>query len=462
MTTAYPHVAARLFGRPHAIDPVALRAILEGPIARRVLAGGPINVKGAKAKKAERKAAPRALAMVEGRQVVVGEGAGQYILTNDGIAIVPVQGVLSKRFDWMAAACGFVTYQGLAATFDAMLADGQVRAILMDVDSHGGEADGMLDIADRILKARAEKPVWAVANGCALSAGYGIAASASRLFLPRLATVGSIGCLIVHVDQSEADALNGRVYTAIYSGAHKIDGWGHAPLSEGARNSAQAAVDHVRDEFAALVARQGRMDARAALATEAESFQDHEAVEKGLADDVGTFEDALAALGAQLAGASPFTPSMAAMAARKPGALTMNDKPANAAAEQTADVTTKPAAETAPTDKPAEPKAADPADNKDKPADPAAPPAAAAPGYTAEMASEVMELCVLAGADLTRARAFVEAKKSPADVRTELAAQKAAAADNAHTDAHQEKPAANGGWDAAVEAVNTAMGHGRK
>ena len=48
MTVAYPNVADRLFGRAHAIEPIALRAIIEGPIGQRVLAGERIEVHAGK------------------------------------------------------------------------------------------------------------------------------------------------------------------------------------------------------------------------------------------------------------------------------------------------------------------------------------------------------------------------------------------------------------------------------
>ena len=37
--TAYPHVADRLFGRAHAIEPNAFRALIEFPAGRRIIAG---------------------------------------------------------------------------------------------------------------------------------------------------------------------------------------------------------------------------------------------------------------------------------------------------------------------------------------------------------------------------------------------------------------------------------------
>ena len=168
MNIAYPNVADRLFGRAHAIEPNALRAIIEGPIGQRVLAGERIEVHaGKKAAKAARRG--RAFASVDVEQVRSNDGMSEYALTRDGVAILQVAGVISKRFDWLAAACGFATYEGLGTSLQSALSDYRVRAILLDVDSPGGQVDGMLDLADQILAARAKMPVWSVANSVAAS-----------------------------------------------------------------------------------------------------------------------------------------------------------------------------------------------------------------------------------------------------------------------------------------------------
>ena len=99
--------------------------------------------------------------------------------------------------------------------------------------------------------------------------------------------------MAIHCDQSDADKAMGLRYTAIYSGDRKMDGWAHAELSYGANAAAQASIDHCRGEFAALVGRQGRMSAEDAMKTEAGIYHDQEAVTAKLADEVGTFEDVL-------------------------------------------------------------------------------------------------------------------------------------------------------------------------
>jgi ClpP class serine protease len=214
--------------------------------------------------------------------------------------ILQVAGVISKRFDWLAAACGFATYEGLGASLQSALSDYRVRAILLDVDSPGGQVDGMLDFADQILAARAKMPVWSVANSVAASAAYALAGSAEKLYLPRLAQVGSIGAVMIHIDQSAQDQARGLKYSAVFSGTRKMDGWDHAALSSEARGAFQGRVDHCRDALCDLVGRQGRMSAKDALATEAAVYSDSDAVEAKLADGIRTFDEVLASLTTQV------------------------------------------------------------------------------------------------------------------------------------------------------------------
>jgi|GEM_PF-5132725 len=290
MDAAYPNVADQLFGRAHAIEPNAFRAILEGPLGQRVLAGKRIDSRPPEA----RRQVHAAVAIAN--PVSSPNGSLLYMLTDQGIAIISVTGILAKRFDLMAAICGWTTYDSLSASLRAALVDDRVRGILLDVDSPGGVVDGMLDVADEILVARTQLPIWAVADSVAASAAYAIAGSAEQLFLPRLAQVGSIGALTIHVDRSAQDKANGQKFTAIFSGARKIDGWDHGSLTSDAQAAFQARVDRCRDALAALVGRQGRMSASAALRTEAAMYSDSDAVSAGLADGVATFEDVLDAL----------------------------------------------------------------------------------------------------------------------------------------------------------------------
>src|SRR5215471_12451350 len=484
MNIAYPNVADRLFGRAHAIEPNALRAIIEGPVGQRVLAGERIEVHaGKKAAKAARHG--RAFASVEVEQVRSSDGMSEYALTRDGVAILQVAGVISKRFDWLAAACGFATYEGLGASLQSALSDYRVRAILLDVDSPGGQVDGMLDLADQILAARSKMPVWSVANSVATSAAYALAGSAEKLYLPRLAQVGSIGAVMIHIDQSAQDQARGLKYSAVFSGTRKMDGWDHAALSTEARAAFQGRVDHCRDALCDLVGRQGRMSAKDALATEAAVYSDSDAVEAKLADGIRTFDEVLASLTAQVSqnsqtrmaavaantGASAMTTQKDQMlSGASPTAIATAHKPAtieapaapepvaSARVVASAPVVAAAAAKPMPGETCATCGLVMPTDDDDMPADPNA----SAPGYTVEMAMETMDLCAIAKVAVSDAKAFVRAKTSIATVRSELARRAADATDALAVDG-TSKPAGAAetavavAWDSVVQEINSKM-----
>lgn len=469
MSFALPHVADRLFGRPHAIEPVALQLIVEGPAGRRVLAGEPLET-AKKGKKSRDFRGDRLAALAGAEMVATKDGLVQYALTPDGIAIIPIAGVLTQKFDWLAAACGWTTYDAVRATLAAAFDDYRVSAIMLDVDSPGGEAAGMLDIADAIMAAGETKPIWAVANPFAASAAYAIAGSASRLVLPRLAQVGSIGCVVIHVDQSASDKAQGLKYTAIYAGAHKVDGWGHAPLSEGARASAQHDVDHVWSEFCALAGRQGRISAAAARDTQAAMFADTDAVAAGLADDVMTFDDALGAL-AETAksnrGGNMSTAALKATTALTPPA------PGSAAASSAPQAGNAPAPQAMSAPGPGEKcelcgKMMDDDEHVKKSQEAAQAAAiaaatgpsagAAATAYSVEDATETAGLCQIASAPQL-ASAFIAAKTPITKVRAALAKRAADAADAAAVDptsppAGKAEAAVSAMWDDIVGKIN--------
>ncbi|MGE0717188.1 MAG: S49 family peptidase [Alphaproteobacteria bacterium] len=276
-----PHLAERVFNRAHLIDPRKARAILAA-LAPRL--GLPLAVGPAAPSPAMQAPAPAA---VPGQR---------------SIAVIPVHGTLVARGSWMDAESGLQSYRGVLEDFRAARDDASVAGILFDVDSPGGECDGAFDLADEIAAARDVKPVWAVANHAAYSAAYAIAAACSRIVVSRTGGVGSIGVFGLHLDVSGADEQAGHVWTPVFAGARKLDGWEHRPLSDGARAAAQAEVDQLYGLFCGSVARWRGLDEKAVRATEAGCFSglSGDAVRLGLADAVGTIDDALAELSAEI------------------------------------------------------------------------------------------------------------------------------------------------------------------
>ncbi|SET90484.1 S49 family peptidase, partial [Oceanicella actignis] len=256
-----------------------------------------------------------------------------YTVSGDGIAVVPILGPMLARGDWLTATLGLTDYQALAATLAEAFADPSVRAVLMEIDSPGGEVGGLFDLVDDIRRLATEtgKPVWAVVSETALSAACAIASAASRVYVTRTGEMGSIGVVALHVDESAADAMAGRQYTLIHAGARKIDGHPHAPLDPAAHAAIQADVDALHGELVTLVARNRGRAPEAIRAMEAATFRGAAAVEAGLADAVGATRQALADLARHIGAPSRAIHTLKPQ--RRPSAMSEDTRPDPVATE---------------------------------------------------------------------------------------------------------------------------------
>jgi len=376
--TVLPHLAARLFGVPLAIHRPKLAVILSVLGARIGLTDMVVP--------ADYAPTTRPLSPATGK-----------------VAVIQIHGTLVRRTSGLEAVSGLASYTSIAAQLDAALASPEVAAILLDVDSPGGESGGVFDLADRIRAGVQVKPVWAVANDMAFSAAYALASAASRVFVARTGGVGSIGVIAMHIDQSVKDAKDGVRYTAVFAGERKNDLNPHEPISDEAHAVLKAEVDRVYDLFVETVARHRGLDADAVRATEAGLFFGPDAVGAGLADAVGGFDDALSQLTQSL---SPL-PTQVASASQ--AGLFRNHQ-----MESSMNDRTDPAA----LDRPL----ADPAGNP--PQSSATATASTATAMTVADAVEIAQTCTLAGrTDLIAG--FLEAQASPAKVRSQLLAAQA-------------------------------------
>lgn len=210
-----------------------------------------------------------------------------------GVAVIPICGTLVKRTMGLEAQSGLVSYTSIASQVASAVADPAVQAILLDIDSSGGESSGVFDLADAIYASREAKPIWAVANDSCFSAAYAIASAADRVFVTRTGGVGSIGVIALHVDQSVSDTNEGLTYTAICAGAHKNDLTPHAPLADGAKAALQGEVNRIYSLFTQTVARNRGCSASFVAATDAALFFGPDAVAAGLADGVASYAEVL-------------------------------------------------------------------------------------------------------------------------------------------------------------------------
>lgn len=206
----------------------------------------------------------------------------------EGIAVISILGGLSYRgYGW----CWRMTYGDIRDELRAALNDPEIKAIVLDIDSPGGEVAGVFDLVDEIYAARSIKPIYAIANEHALSAAYAIASAAKTVYLSRTACVGSVGVIAVHVDQSMYDKAEGLKYTAVYAGAKKNDLSPHEPLGKEAKTGLQKTVDSFYGLFVDSVARNRGISADIVKGTGAAIFTGQDAVSIGLADGVLSWDE---------------------------------------------------------------------------------------------------------------------------------------------------------------------------
>lgn len=290
------HIADRVIGRPLLLHP-AKAELIASVLATRIGVDPIIDPKAWSAL-ANDFTMPMNERPAMNRMVGEPVTSGRAVLYRriDGVAVVPVVGTLVNRGIAIGEdSSGFTSYESIAVQLQVALADPLVGSILLDIDSPGGEATGMFGLTQSIRNARAKKPITAVVDDMATSAAYGIAASATEIVISPTSITGSIGVVLMHMDTSAEMAMKGRKPTLLYAGAHKVDGHPFGPLSDAVRADLQREVDTFYARFTESVSG-GRPGLTGDMirATEARIFIGSEAIDRGLADRMDTFEATLA------------------------------------------------------------------------------------------------------------------------------------------------------------------------
>jgi capsid assembly protease len=214
----------------------------------------------------------------------------------DGVAVLPIDGVIAKRMNLMTKISGGVSSELVGRDFAAALADRSVQAIVLAIDSPGGTVDGTPELADQIYQARGTKPIIAVTDGMMASAAYWIGSAADAVYISsEVALTGSIGVVTKHVDMSSAEAKQGIKTTEIFAGQYKRIASQYEPLTTEGRAYIQEAVDHAYGVFVDAVARNrgASIDTVLSQMADGRTFHGSQAVAAGLVDGVATLSAAI-------------------------------------------------------------------------------------------------------------------------------------------------------------------------
>lgn len=219
--------------------------------------------------------------------------------TGNGVAVLPVFGVLAHRMNLMTEISGGTSTEILGQWFDSAMADKSVGTIVLDIDSPGGSVHGLQELSDKIYKAQGKKSIVAVANDLAASAAYWIATAADRIVVTPGGLVGSVGTVAVHTETSKMDEDAGVKHTLIHAGKNKVEGNPYEPLTDSARDDVQRLVDEYNDQFVSDVARNRGVSEGKVVANfgQGRVYGGRDAIKRGMADKVGTLDATLASLG---------------------------------------------------------------------------------------------------------------------------------------------------------------------
>ncbi|TAK45256.1 MAG: signal peptide peptidase SppA [Betaproteobacteria bacterium] len=218
----------------------------------------------------------------------------------DGVAILPMEGMLAKRMNLFSKVSGGTSTELLGRELRKAQEDPRVHAMILAIDSPGGQVDGTQALADQVFGLRASgKPVVALADGAMTSGAYWIGSAAAEIYIAGDTVItGSIGVATQHVDVSRNNEKWGITVTDIYAGKYKRIASENKPLSEEGRAHIQALVDKMYGVFVDQVARHRGTEADTVLKNMAEGrlFVGREAIAAGLVDGVSTLDQLIADL----------------------------------------------------------------------------------------------------------------------------------------------------------------------
>jgi len=214
----------------------------------------------------------------------------------ENIAVLPLVGPLFRYANLFTQVSGASSYELLAKDFTAALENPEVQAIVLNIDSPGGEVNGCAELADMVYEARGTKPVIAYASGDAASGAYWIAAAADEIVVSKTSALGSIGVVGVYQGGKDTDTVE---VVSSQSPFKRLD-----PGSDEGRARLQKRIDAMAGVFVEAVAKY-----RGATPTHVQQhygsgdvFIGGDAVRQGLADRVGSFEKLLSELGSKAEG----------------------------------------------------------------------------------------------------------------------------------------------------------------
>lgn len=219
---------------------------------------------------------------------------------NERVALLTVNGVIQ---DTGSTGSLFATetynHQFFLEQLEQAKTDDSVKAIVLQVNSPGG---GVVESAQiykeiREIQEEAGKPVYVSMGSMAASGGYYISASADKIFVNKETITGSIGVIMQSVNYGKLAEKYGVEFVTIKSGPFKDIMSPSREMTEEERNMLQVMLNDSYEDFVDII-EQGRnmTEAEVKKVADGRIVNGRQAVEAGLADEIGFIEDVVQAI----------------------------------------------------------------------------------------------------------------------------------------------------------------------
>ena len=219
---------------------------------------------------------------------------GSHLLTTaGGIATIAVHGSLTNEDSFFNRLFGITSYNDIRNAIVEAIEDEDVTRLLLDVDSPGGDAKGVSELAEFIKLASTHKPIDTYVSGSAFSAAYWIAAATDSISGPKMSEAGSLGVIAILAEMTEMFKKEGVKVTVFRAGKFKALGNPYEKLSAAATKIIQGKLDKMEGFFLDSVAENRNIPRNKVKSQVGEglTFFAEEAVANGLMDEIVAFDE---------------------------------------------------------------------------------------------------------------------------------------------------------------------------
>lgn len=228
--------------------------------------------------------------MARFRETIVQRGARG---NNEKIALIALRGLISSS---LSGSVGDSMVDDMRVALQQARDDEQVRAVVLEIDSPGGEVTASDVIYNWVVKTRAKKPVVVYMDSLAASGGYYVACGGKYLMANETTITGSIGVIIQTLNYEQLFNKIGLTSVVFKSGKFKDMLNGARAMTPEERDYVQSFVMKTYDKFLDIVARERNVAADVLRNTVADGriLSGKDALDNKLVDGLGQIEDAFA------------------------------------------------------------------------------------------------------------------------------------------------------------------------